>query len=306
MIVPAWRAEATLARTLRSLFDSNREALDRVIVVTEASDGSARVARSFSGVELVELDRRASAGRARCLGRASAGCSATPSGSRGGAAPDAGGLLLFLDADCALAPGAAAAMIEALEGGGLDAVGASIQGEGGGAVGWLRHLLEFKDFEPGVPVRTPAFVPSAALLVRARAFDLAGGFPDMWPGEDLVFCSRLLAGGGRLGRTDRAVATHLHPGGLAAYVAHQYRLGTTSARARTMTAAMRGRAFAEHRWLTPLLFFGRAGRAAAWLVRFRPRELPRFAALLPLYLTGLAAWTAGFAIGGAGGGEEAR
>jgi GT2 family glycosyltransferase len=255
-----------------------------VIVVTEAADPCASVARSFEGVEVAALDRRASAGRARGIGRSLVGEEAH--------------LLLFVDADCELEAGAVARLAAALERERLAAACAAIEGEGGGAVGWLRHLLEFKDFAPGVPPPAAGFVPSAALLVRAAAYDRAGGFPDMWPGEDLVFCRALEATGGRLGKVDGARARHLHPGGLGAFLAHQYRLGATSARARLLAAGMRGSAFARHRWLAPLLFFGRAVRGVAWVVRFRRRELWRLAALSPLYAAGLGAWTVGFASAG--------
>ena len=58
---------------------------------------------------------------------------------------------------------------------------------------------------------------------------------------------------------------------------------------------MKGSVFVGRTWLLPVLMFGRALRAVLWLARFRPRELPRFAALFPLYLSGLGAWILGFA-----------
>src|SRR6185503_18194400 len=127
-IVPGWNAEATIARTLDSLVNGNADAIARVVVVVSGSDRSAAVARTFPGVEVVELGERASAGRARNAGRA--------------LARDAE-LLLFVDADCALERGSAATLIEAVNARGLAAAGASIMGQGGGAVGCMRHLLEF-------------------------------------------------------------------------------------------------------------------------------------------------------------------
>jgi GT2 family glycosyltransferase len=281
-VVPAWRAAGTIARTLRSLVRDNGEAVERIVVVVSDDDGTARIAREFDRVETVILSERATAGRARNVGRAHA------HGAR---------RLLFVDADCALAAGSARTMIERLEAGDLAAVGAAIIGEGGGAVGWLRHLLEFKDSEPGVRAHAPRFLPSAALLVRAEAFDLVGGFPDMWPGEDLVFCGRLRRVGGRMEKVDGALASHLHPAALGEFLRHQVALGATAARARSIEP-MRGSYFAARPWLAPALLVGRFARCLVWLGRYRPRALGRFAYLMPLYLLGLFAWTLGFAAEG--------
>jgi glycosyltransferase involved in cell wall biosynthesis len=277
-VVPAWRAEATLLETLRSLVVLNGDVVGRVIVVGCTSDRCLDIARRFDGVEVVALAQRATAGRGRNVGRERA----------------VSDLLLFVDADCVLEAGAAARLVGALESRGLDAAGAAIVQDGNGFVGWVRHLLEFKESAPGVPAGTMGFLPSTVLLVRAGVFDACGGFPDMWPGEDLVFAQRMRALGARLAKIDVAVARHTHPEGLSTYLAHEYRLGVTAARARVM-ADMHGAAFVGRMWLAPLLMCGRALRAAMWLLRYRPHELPRFVALLPLYLSGLSAWTIGFA-----------
>jgi hypothetical protein len=61
---------------------------------------------------------------------------------------------------------------------------------------------------------------------------------------------------------------------------------------------MKGSSFAGRPWLAPALFVGRFTNALAWIVRHRPRDLVRFAVLLPLYLAGLSAWTWAFAAEG--------
>jgi cellulose synthase/poly-beta-1,6-N-acetylglucosamine synthase-like glycosyltransferase len=131
------------------------------------------------------------------------------------------------------------------------------------------------------------------LLVRARTFDDVGGFPDMWPGEDLVFSSRIIARGARVAKVNEAVAVHTHPEGFLAYVRHERRLGETAARARLLTLG-EGRAFVGRAWLAPVLFCGRALRAFTWVLRHRPGQLGRFVFSLPVLLVGLAAWTRGF------------
>jgi GT2 family glycosyltransferase len=280
-IVPAYLAEATLERTLRSLLVDNAADVDRVVVVASPGDASASVARAFSAVEVVESPRRLSAGRARNLGRASA--------------RDAE-LLLFVDADCRVGVGTVALMIDVLLSERRCAVAASVISRGPRFQSWLRHVFEFKDAGPGVVAPCPWLLPSTTLLCRADAFDDAGGFEDMWPGEDWVLSERLREASCSVRRVDEAHTYHLHPSGWGRLLAHQYRLGTTSARARALTG-MDGVAFVRHPSLAPLLLVGRFVRGLLWFCRYRPRELPLFVIALPLYVAGLAVWTLGFTAG---------
>jgi GT2 family glycosyltransferase len=278
-IVPAYRAAETLSDTLAALLREGHDVVERVIVVASPGDDGAHVARRFRGVEVVESPDRLSAGAARNLGRRTAVDAA---------------LLLFLDADCRVESGSVARMIATLERESLAAVGATIARDGGGAVAWVRHAVEFKEADRGAGEgRWPWMLPSAALLCRVEAFDRVGGFPDMWPGEDLVFCHRLRAAGMRVARCAESVVRHRHPRGVRRMLTHQYRLGATSARARAMTR-MHGVGFVERPWLAPALLVGRAARGLAWFARNRRGELPVLIALSPLYLLALGAWTVGF------------
>jgi len=279
-------AEATLERTLESLTVGNRGAVRRVIVVASPGDGSASIAERYAGVEVVRTRTRASAGRARNLGRRAAG---DPS------------YILFLDADCSLAPGNVRALLEACEHEALAAAGSPIRSSSNTAVAWIRHLLEFKDFEAGSVSRWPWMLPSAALLCRTEAFDRAGGFPDLWPGEDLVFCERLRVAGLRVRRVETTTVTHEHPRGVGRMLTHQFRLGRTSAVARRVTG-MQGFEFVRHPWAIPALFGARLWRSVAWVVRERPRDIGRLAAYFPLVVAGLMSWTFGFARGALRGG----
>ena len=278
-VVPAYDSRATLARTLDALLGDNGERVKRVVVVA-SGEGASRV-RDFERprVEVVVSCRRLSAGLARNLGAQIVF----------GRNPEED-LVLFVDADCAPAPGAVARMMERLAEGG-DAVSARLLRDGGGVVAWLRHALEFKEAEAGHALW---FVPSATLLCRRRAFEKAGGFPDMWPGEDLVFCHRLHRAGSRVAIAANARSLHLHPRSWLALFRHQFRLGATSASARLQTG-MPGSWFARRPLLSPLLFAGRAVRGLCWYARRGLGEFLVFLLLFPVYLAALAVWTAGFA-----------
>lgn len=279
-VVPAYRSEATLARTLQSIVLDNADAIGRVVVVcSPAGDREqVRIAERFPRVSVVTSRRRLSAGAARNLGVRHAG------------KPD---YLLFVDADCRLPWGAARALLDESAGTSAGCLGASILPSRWTLTATVRHLLEFKDSEPGVPQTPSWMVPSATMLCERRAFEAAAGFPDLWPGEDLVFCRRLVALGYAVRRSPRVVVRHAHPPGVGELLTHQLHLGRSSARAR-LSVDMPGTVFARRPWLAPALFVGRFARGLTWLLRYRPIRLPILILLSPLYLGGLAAWTVGF------------
>lgn len=279
-VIPARRAEGTIRAALDSLLLGNAGFVERVTVVTAASDPTAAVVADYASrdprVRLLAGPVDRSAGAARNAGRAASSA----------------GLLLFLDADCRLDAGGAAALARELDERGAAAVTARIAGEGG-LVARVRHLLEFKEAASRRPPPSRWLPPSTAMLCRAEAFDRAGGFPDFWPGEDLVFSQALRDAGALVLRSDDVVAVHRHPPGLREMLAHQRRLGFTAAVAR-LTRPMPGSSFARSPWRALLLLPARTLRIAAWQVGEGLRASLWALALSPLVFAGLIAWTAGF------------
>ena len=321
-VIPARRAEQTIAATLESLRVGNGGFVDRVLVVTSADDPTARVVRAWGArdarVELVLAHAPRSAGAARNEGRAAAGrgcgaaevprgagcaAAAAPNGEYAAAAAPGGpglrrapaALLLFIDADCRLEPGGAARLAGELTRRGAAAISARVLG-GGGAVARSRHILEFKEAASLRPPPPGWLPPSTTMMCRAPAFDRAGGFPDLWPGEDLVFAQALRDLGERVLRSEDVVTTHRHPPGVAAMLRHQHRLGLTAAVARR-ARPMPGSVFTSSPWLAALLLPGRIARIAAWQAREGSAALAWTVLLSPLLLAGLVMWTAGFLAG---------
>ncbi len=286
-VLPARRAEATIRAALESLRLGNGACVGRVLVVTSEDDPTAGVVRAWSKhdpcVEVVLLAEPASAGRARNEGVARAG---------GGA-----GLVLFLDADCRLEAGGARRLAVELDRRGAAALSARVLGSRG-AVARCRHLLEFKEAASHRAPPPGWLPPSTAMLCRREAFERAGGFPDLWPGEDLVFSQALRDLGERVERSTHVTVLHQHPDGVPGMLRHQLRLGRTAAIARRLRA-MPGSAIARRAWLVPLLLPARLLRLAAWQAREGSSALLQAAALSPLLVAGLAAWTAGFVAGAA-------
>lgn len=279
-VIPVRRGEQTIGATLESLRLGNAPFVERVLVVTSAGDPTSNVVRLWSAqdarVELLAGPQPRTAGAARNIGRAAT----------------QGDLILFIDADCRLEAGGAARLALELHRTGAAAVTARVLGEGG-VVARVRHILEFKEAASARPAPDGWLPPSTVMMCRTGAFDRAGGFPDMWPGEDLVFTQSLRDLGERVDRSNDVRAVHLHPAGFARMLRHQLRLGTTAAIARR-TRLMRGSGFARNPWRAALLLPARMVRIAAWQAREGRAAFAWTLLLSPLLLAGLATWTAGF------------
>lgn len=291
-VVPARRAQATISATLASLRLGSGDFVARVVVVTGEGDPTADVVGRWSerdgAVACVVAPSPLSAGAARNLGRHHAG--------------DAD-LLLFIDADCRLEAGGARRLAAELDRDEtLAAVSARVLRDGGAVAARLRHLLEFKEAASRRDPPPRWLPPSTVLLCKAVAFDDAGGFPDLWPGDDLVFAGRLLASPRRprwtLAKTAAVTALHRHPPGLAEAFAHQRRLGFTAAVARGLVD-LEGSALLSRRWLIPLLLPARIARLLRWQWREGRAALAETLLLLPLAVAALAVWTYGFLAGSA-------
>lgn len=283
-VVPARRAEATIADTLASLRLGNAPFVERVVVVTSADDPTSDKVRAWAArdgrVELALAPAPLSAGEARNLGRRLAG--------------DAE-LLLFVDADCRLEPSGAARLADEQFRRSAAAVSARVLGEGG-IVARVRHLLEFKEAASARPA-PPNWLPTTTtMLVAASAFDQVGGFPDLWPGEDLVFAQALRDAGETVVRSDVVETLHRHPRGVFEMLRHQHRLGFTAARAR-LSSPMPGSSFAERPWLAPALLPARLARLLLWQAGEGLTAVAWTLALAPLLVAGLLVWTAAFFLG---------
>lgn len=289
-IIPAHRAERTIGAALESLRLGNAAAVDRVVVVTSCGDPTAGVVRRWQRldprVELVTAPRRLTAGAARNAGREALRRSrhddlAPP--------PDC---LLFVDADCRLEAGGAWRLEAEMARRGAAAVSARVLG-GRRIVDRVRHILEFKEAASRRPPPPHWLPPSTTMLCRADAFDEAGGFPDLWPGEDLVFSHSVRDAGGLAVRSDEVSCFHDHPAGLRTMGRHQFRLGFTAAVARRCVR-MPGSGLARRPWRAALLLPGRSLRILAWQAGEGAAAMAWTLALSPLLFAGLLAWTTGF------------
>lgn len=301
-VIPARRAENTISATLESLRIGNDGFVDYVVVVTSADDPTADVVRAWSRrdvrVCLVAADLPMSAGAARNAGRdCLRDVALLPVDDRhdGRYRPSHEQRILFIDADCRLEAGGAERLAIELSRSGAAAVSARVIGHAG-LVARVRHILEFKEAASMRIPPTAWLPPSTTMLCRADAFDDIGGFPDLWPGEDLVFAQALRDRGERVSLSTNVTTEHRHPEGVAEMLRHQYRLGRTAAIARG-NGSIRGAFFTRHRWAAALLLPGRIVRIVAWQAKEGAPALLWTTLLSPLLLAGLAVWTVGFVVG---------
>lgn len=288
VVVPAYRAATTIGRTLSSLLD---QPVSQVVVVVSPGDRTAervmcferctRAIRSYD-LQVLVAPQRLSAGAARNLGRTKATDSAW---------------LFFLDADTAVEPGSIQRLLACARQRNLDVVSAAIDCEGRKIVSRVRHALEFKEAEgrgrPAVGWR----LPSTALLVRASVFDRVEGFPDAWPGEDLIFDWDVEHSGARRAFEPQARVRHLHPSGIVEMLRHQRRLGRTAAWARCQRALPGSKLTGPGMWLSAIrLLLGpaRLVRGLGWYARYDRAALPLLTAGLPLWFAGACVWARGF------------
>lgn len=129
---------------------------------------------------------------------------------------DAGATILaFLDSDCVPAPDWLQVLVSALDESGISAVGGAVGGLNPHTMlgGYEAECASLYMGEKGGPAGMPGggvpYLPACNLLVWRHAFEQAGGFRfGMRVGEDVDFCWRLAAGGGRLFYLPQGVVRH--------------------------------------------------------------------------------------------------
>lgn len=269
VVVPAYQAEATLARCVRSLLEQRFAGRFEIVVVASA-DTPAQLPTlpSHPRLRLVRRTPRHSAAAARNIGAALA---------RGQA-------IAFTDADV-IAPPDWLDRLTAAGGDDWCVAGSVANGTPASVAGTVEYLVEFFDLNPARP--EPSWHGGTGNLLVPRAlWDMYGPFPDGMDGcEDTWFTTRLREAG-RFRFAAGAPVLHLNRQRMWAVLAHQRALG--AAHARLAVQLDEPPAAPVHNGI--VVTVRRVGylyrRVAAWT----PGELARAVRLAPLVLPTFAAW----------------
>lgn len=241
IIIPSFRAAATIRACLIALRDQQIDQPYEIIVVDSSPDEAVVLAaRQFPAVRAIHLLHQTDPAQARNIGAEEA----------------RGRYLAFIDADCVAAPDWLARLVATLEQG-YDAVGGAIaNGNGATLVSWAGYLCEFREFLPGDQARDVPNLTLGNVAYRRAIFEAAGGFPvGAFPQEDQVFHHTLRRLGARIRFDPRIVIAHTHRTERVAFLEHQRRIGRANARV-LRALDLPGAAIVRRPWLAGLTLPG--------------------------------------------------
>ncbi|HKH43870.1 MAG TPA: glycosyltransferase [Thermoanaerobaculia bacterium] len=291
VVIPARDEARTIGRTLEAVFAQEVSGVElEVLVVDDGSRDDTAAVASGSGARVLRLgrgDRGGSPGAAR----------------NRGAAVASGDPVVFLDADCAPAPGWLEALLAAHESGEAVVGGALGAPTGLSASARCDHYCGSYYVHPARPA---GYVPNhtpANLSVRRDAFIDGGGFAERLPladgHEELPWQARLAGRGVRIRFEPGAVVFHHNRAGLRHLLRRHYRWGYSALEGKAATGACRWPWLYRRPALLvaasfPLAFAHTVHTVGCWL-RHRRMEPLLF---LPLILASRLSYAAGMAAGG--------
>jgi glycosyltransferase involved in cell wall biosynthesis len=291
VVIPARDEARTLGRTLDAVFAQEVPGVEiEVLVVDDGSQDATAAVASGTGARVLRLgpgDRGGSPGAARNRGAAAA----------------TGDPVVFLDADCAPAPGWLETLLAAHEAGEVVVGGALEAPPGLPASARCDHYCGSYYVHPARPA---GYVPNhtpANLSVRREAFLAGGGFAERLPladgHEELPWQARLARRGTRIRFEPGAVVFHHNRAGLGNLLRRHYRWGYSALEGKAATGACRWPWLYRRPSLLvaasiPLAFVHTAHTVGCWLRHRRVEPL----LFVPLILASRLSYAAGMAAGG--------
>jgi glycosyltransferase involved in cell wall biosynthesis len=282
VVVPAYRADATLPGTVATLLAQDTARAYEVVVVASADPGgSVPDLPDDPRLRVVARTPRLAAAAARNLG----------AGLARGAA------LAFTDADVAVPPDWLDRLAAAA--GGRDAVvaGSVRNGTPTSATGTAEYLVQFLDLAPERPPASADHGATCNLYVPRSLWARYGPFPeDMGGGEDTLLTGAAHRDGVFVFAPEAPV-THLNRTRLSDVLAHQWAFGRFTARLARRDPDLRYGWLQRSVPLAPAAVAGRLvsiARRSAWL----PGPRRRWLRSAPVVVAAVGAWGAGLAVEG--------
>jgi glycosyltransferase involved in cell wall biosynthesis len=283
IVVPAYRAEATLARCVDALLEQEFGGEWEIVLI--ASGVEANVPLGLPEHARLRVHRsqpRLSAAVARNIG----------------VELSSGALIAFTDADVVAPPEWLHNLISASEGGSLAVAGSVVNGTPFSRAGTVEYLVEFLDCHPERPADTAWHGATCNLLVPRVLWHRFGPFPEDLDGGEDTLLTIALRQAGLFTFAGQASITHLNRTRFADVVRHQYQFGKFTAHIGRRTSGYRFGWLVRHTLAAPIAAAGRAlsiyGRVIAW----DRRNFARALRLSPGVGAVLMAWGAGLFVEG--------
>jgi len=230
VIIPAYRATATIGDTLKSVL-ANRETFsgDFDITVVDSTEPSpdeknstAEIVASLDpAINYIHLSEKAYPGRAR----------------NEGVRNTRGDVLCFIDADARADVKWLKSIHDFLDNNpDVAAVGGAVlNGNPNDGYSRLAHWCEFSGYGSGSPEGVRRVQPTVNVAIRRETFEKFGPFlEDQFGNEDVLLFSRMKNAGARLHFSRKPVVYHINKTKPEDIYTHQYRLGESTGRARVM------------------------------------------------------------------------
>ncbi len=285
VVIPSYKSEDTIDKTLASLMAQKTTFGYEVIVVNSSEDSTATIVREqFPSVTLIQLKVPTLAGPARNIGAGNA----------------AGRYVAFLDSDCIVASDWLERLL-AIHSDDYCAVGGSVSNANPeGAVSWAGYMLEFCEFfAHGKPTVTN-HVPSGNYLIEKRVFEEAGGFPEDFPAQDDRYFNWIL-----MQRTGKPLfidptitVDHYHRYSFSDFKRHQIKIGRGGVQILRSTDMRWSGLVAKRALLTlllPIAPIPKLLRVIFRTIRWKPSIVLRHPHVLVIVGLGMIYWTIGFA-----------
>jgi GT2 family glycosyltransferase len=281
IVVPAYRADSTLARCLGSLLEQEFAGGYEVILCVSADQsGELPSLEKHPRLKVLTHVPRLGAAAARNL-----------------AATEARGrLIAFTDADVVANAGWLARLVAAADFSPCVA-GSVVNGTPESTIGTAEYLLEFVDLHPARSPEAVHFGATCNLVIERVLWEEAGPFPEDLEGGEDTLLTMALRERGLFAFAPQAAVQHLNRTRLVAFLRHQYRFGRFTARLAVMDRTYAGgplrATLTRYASLAPIAAVLRVGWVY-WRLATVDRELlVRSVRCLPALVAGSVAWGAG-------------
>jgi GT2 family glycosyltransferase len=275
VVIPSYRAEGTIVRTLEALARQNAESVEVIVIDSSPGDAVERlVTTRFPRVRFEWSPRRLAPHEARNRGAELA----------------TGEIIVFTDPDCEARPDWLASLLSA-RAAGHEVVGGAVEPADRRWLAYGMHLCKFGPWLSGGAVRTEPILPTANQSWSRAAWERVGPFAVLGWSGDTDLCWRAGAAGYELLFEPRAVVEHHEEATFFSFLGDRVRRGRAYAAVRNDAQGWsRTRAALQliAAPVVPALLLLRGLRRAARVNRIR-----QALAASPILLAGYSAWSLG-------------